>query len=174
MAMFVHIAPARLEKTIRRVGLRPGRALFPGAHDSAGIYAFPVLPSHTLTHQWTREVLKWRREPLIGVRLRVPDAQIVRYARYNEVWTEARASAAIADIAARPDPRGWEVLLDAPVPASAIMAIYPLRGVVGWRHRPDAHERAPCGCPACVMRGEPGGRRLRAAYAARDRADGLD
>ena len=167
MAVFVHIAPARLEKAIRRGGIKPGRALFPGAPKGRAVFAAPVLRDHTVTHQWTREVLKWRREPLIGVRFRLPDAARVSFGRYNEPLREGNAAQAVAAISALSDPRGWEVLIEEAIPAASILAIYALRGVIGWRHRPDAHGAKPCGCPACVLRGEPGGRKLRAAYDAR-------
>ena len=166
MAVFVHIAPARMEKAIRRGGIKPGRALFPGAPKAKTVFAAPVLRDHGMTHQWTREVLKWRREPLIGVRFRLPDSARVSFGRYNEPLREGTAAQAVAAIAALDDPRGQEVLISDNIPAASILAIYALRGVIGWRHRPDAHGAQPCGCPACVLRGEPGGGKLRAAYEA--------
>lgn len=161
--MFVHIAPAKLEAKIRRSGIKPGAGLF-GGYQSDLIYAFPVLASHTLTHQWTREILKWRRQPLVGVYFRVPDDEIIEFAHYQSALVQLPAAAAVGEVRILRDPRGFEFVLRRPVARKDITRIAPLRGVIGWRHMPDAHLRRPCGCPACVGRGEPGGRKLRARY----------
>ena len=105
--MLVHIAPAKLEPEIRRVGLRPGQCLFGYNFKSSGVYAFPVLESHTITHQWTREVLKWRRQPLIGVYFRIPDDEPVDFGHYTKGTRHLPASKAIAAIREAPDQRGF-------------------------------------------------------------------
>lgn len=161
--MLVHMAPAKLAAKIRRAGIRPGEGLF-GGYKSATVYAFPVLPSYTLTHQWTREIMKWRRQPLIGVYFRVPDHEPVQFGKINQALRRLPAAAAVGEIRNAPDPRGFEILLERVVETKDIHRIAPIRGVVGWRHSPTANGRKPCGCPACVARGEPGGRKLRARY----------
>lgn len=163
MVMLVHVAPAKLAPKIRRSGLRPGEGLF-GGYKSDAVYAFPVLPSYTLTHQWTREVLKWRRQPLIGVYFRVPDEEAVDFGHFNKSVRNLSAAAAVREIRSAADPRGFEIRLNRPIARKEITRIAPVRGVVGWRHTPDAHLRKLCGCPACVGRGEPGGRKLRERY----------
>jgi hypothetical protein len=163
MVMLVHIAPAKLAARIRRSGLKPGEPLIGGRRGDY-VFAFPVLESHTLTHQWTREVLKWRRQPLIGVYFRVPDKEPLFYGHYRSGLVSATAAEAMRAVRAAPDPRGFELLLKRRIRADEIQRIAPIRGVVGWRHFPDAHQRAPCGCPACMLRGEPGRRKLRIAY----------
>lgn len=152
--MLVHVTAAKLEPKIRRNGLRAER----------GIYAFPVLPSFTLTHQWTREILKWKRQPMIRVYFRASDDEIVRFGRYNSEMRTLPLSRAIGEIRKESDPRGFQIILDRIVPPSEIVRISPLRGVIGWRHKPDAHGKKPCGCPGCIGRGEPGGRSLRLRY----------
>lgn len=163
MVMLVHLAPAKLERKIRRSGVRPGDGLF-GGYKSRTVYCFPVLESYTLTHQWTREILKWRRQPLIGVYFRVPDDEAVQFAELNKPLRVLPAAEAVGVIRSAPDPRGFEVLLNRPIEKKDIQRIAPVRGIVGWRHSPSAKGRKPCGCPACVARGEPGGRKLRARY----------
>lgn len=152
--MLVHVTAAKLEAKIRRGGLRA----------KGGVYAFPVLPSFTLTHQWTREILKWTRQPMIGVYFRVPDDQSVRVGRYGQIMRSLPAVRAVAEIHSHADPRGVQIIVDRAVPARAITRVSALRGVIGWRHRPGAHGSKPCGCPGCVARGEPGGRALRLRY----------
>jgi hypothetical protein len=166
MANFVHIAPAKLEARIRRSGVKPGAPLF-GGRGGAVVFAFPVIESHMLTHQWTREVLKWRRQPLIGVYFRVANEEPVLLGHYQGATIEMPAWEAAGVVRRMRDPRGVEVMLRGSVSPRAITRIAPLRGVIGWRHMPDAHARRPCGCPACSPRGEPGARKLRARYDAR-------
>ncbi len=152
--MLVHVGAAKLEPQIKRSGLRAEH----------GLYAFPVLPSFTLTHQWTREIMKWKRQPMIGVYFRVRDDEVVRFGRYGHPQRTLPASKAVAEIRKEADPRGFQVIIDRVIRSSEIVRITPLRGVVGWRHKPDAHGKRPCGCPGCVGRGEPGGRALRLRY----------
>jgi hypothetical protein len=159
MVMLVHMTAAKLEPKIRRGGLR----------QQYGLYAFPVLPSHTLTHQWTREIMKWKRQPMIGVYFRVPDDEPVRFRRYGRVARTLSAARAVAEIRKQADPRRYEIIVDRAVRGSEIVRIAPVRGVVGWRHMPDAHGKRPCGCPGCVARGEPGGRKIRARWEEEER-----
>jgi hypothetical protein len=165
MVMLVHLAPAKLEPRIRRGGIRPGEGLF-GGYKSDAVYAFPVLPSYTITHQWTREVMKWRRQPLVGVYFRVPDDEEIEFGHYNDGRGLIRIAASIATGTVRraADARGFEIILRRPIEREEITRIAPVRGIVGWRHIPDAHQRKPCGCPVWVGKGEPGGRRLRERY----------
>lgn len=165
MAMLVHLAPAKLERKIRRSGVRPGEGLF-GGYRSRSVYCFPVLESYTLTHQWTREIMKWRRQPLVGVYFRIPDDEPVHFAQMNKPLCQLPAAKAIGEIRKAPDPRGFEIILNRPIEVKDIHRIAPVRGVAGWRHSPGANGRKPCGCPACVARGEPGGRKLRMRYEA--------
>lgn len=167
MVMLVHIAPLKLAPKIRRSGLRPDEGLF-GGYKSRILYCFPVLESYTLSHQWTREIMKWRRQPLVGVYFRVPNDESVEFAKFNAPARRLPAAAAVGEIRKADDPRGFEIMLNRPVEAKEIHRIAPIRGVVGWRHKPDANGQRPCGCPGCIARGEPGGRRLRERY---DRGD---
>ena len=152
MVMLVHVTAAKLGPKIARSGL------------IAGAYAFPVLESFTLTHQWTREILKWKRQPMIGVYFRIPDEAPVRFGRYGRPMQNAPACRAVGEIRQEPDTRGFQIIVERAVKGRDIARITPLRGVVGWRHFPDAHGRHPCACPACLARGEPGGRALRLRY----------
>lgn len=158
MVMLVHVTAAKLEPKIRRSGLR----------SSYGLLVFPVLPSHRLTHQWTREIMKWKRQPMIGVYFRIPDDEVVRFGRYGRVRRTLAAARAVGEIRKEADPRGFEIIVDCAIKANEIGRIAPLRGVIGWRHKPDAHGRRPCGCPGCMARGEPGGRKIRARYEAEE------
>jgi hypothetical protein len=80
------------------------------------------------------------------------------------------AAQAVASIRAEADPRGFQIIIDRTVKPKDITRIAPVRGVIGWRHKPDAHGSKPCGCPACSPRGEPGGAKLRKDWERRERA----
>jgi hypothetical protein len=149
MVMLVHVTAAKLEPKIKRSGLRA----------EFGVYAFPVLPSHTVTHQWTREMLKWKRGPMIGVYFRIADDEVVRFGRYGKGMRTLPAARAVGEIRKESDPRGLQIVVERNVKANEISRITPLRGVLGWRHMPDAHGKKPCACAIC-QRGEPNSRRI--------------
>ncbi|HWA01515.1 MAG TPA: hypothetical protein VG841_14500 [Caulobacterales bacterium] len=165
--MFAHITAAKLESAIRRAGLGRVRREMSGARlRRQAVFCFPVLESHTLTHQWTREVLKWRRQPLIAVYFRVPDNEPVLCGRFANPACAISAAEAVRVIRNHiEDPRGFEVIVQRAVAPREIHRIAPVRGVIGWRHYPDAHGCKPCGCPYC-QRGEPNSRKLRQRYEA--------
>jgi hypothetical protein len=72
MAMFVHLTSAANASRIRRSGIGAASASQGGAR---GIHCFPVLPSHTLTHQWLRELARsGSRGGLVAVHVRLDDA----------------------------------------------------------------------------------------------------
>jgi hypothetical protein len=167
VARFVHITTERNAAAVMRAGLRPGR-LAGGGH-ALGVYGMPVLPRYEITHQWAREMKRWRGRTLAAVTFLVPDDELVLVGRYNQGKTAVTAAQAAGLVRDLPDPRGWEVIVPRAVPAKDIVRVRSLRRVTGWRYFPDAHGRAPCGCPACTA-GEPFQRRLRAAMEGRLRA----
>lgn len=148
------------ERAILRAGIRARR-------HAPGVYAMPVVANYLVTHQWTRELLKWRRQPMVAVYFRLDDGTPVLVGRYGRPHVAVTAAQAAAMVGEAEDAMGWECILADDVPAHAITRTAPVRGVVGWRHFPKAHGVRPCGCPACVTRGEPGARAMSRAYALR-------
>jgi hypothetical protein len=110
--------------------------------------------------------MKWRRQPMIGVYFRVPDDEEVEFGHFHRQLRRLPSAAAVGEIRRAPDPRGFEIILRRAIETKEIARIASVRGVTGWQHVPDAHKRKPCGCPGCVARGEPGGRKLRVRYEA--------
>lgn len=161
MASFVHVTAAKYEAAIRRSGLGGAKHDLWGAKlKRRSVFCFPVLESHTLTHQWTREIGKWRRQPLIGVYFRIPDDEQVictqldsRSAKYTS------AAESIGVIRQHEDIAGFEVIVQRPIRSNEIQRIAPIRGVIGWRHYPHAHGKAPCACEYC-QKGQPSSRRI--------------
>lgn len=163
MPMFVHVTAAKYEPAIRRSGLGGVKHELTGSPLKRGhVYCHPVLESHTLTHQWTREILKWRRQPMIGVYFRVPDDEVVTCQLLNNARSrQVKASEAVAIVRAHEDMKGFEVIIERPIAAREIHRIAPLRGVTGWRHFPDSHGRKPCACEYC-QKSQPNSRRIMA------------
>jgi hypothetical protein len=164
MASFVHITAAKYAAAIRRSGLGGVKHELMGSHlKRRDVYCFPVIESHTLTHQWTREIGKWRRQPLIGVYFRIPDDEQVGCWRFGK-WPMKQMSAAeaVAAIRQHDDMRGFEVIVGRSIRADEITRITPVRNVIGWRHHPEARGKAPCACAIC-QKGQPDSRRIMAA-----------
>ncbi|GAC1451823.1 MAG: hypothetical protein PVSMB4_11940 [Ktedonobacterales bacterium] len=124
----------------------------------------PVVPNHLRTHQWMRAVRKWGRGPLVGVYFRVPDDEIVWAGPYHGEHRAMTAAACASVMHAEDDALGYEVIVAHSIAPAAMQRIRYLPRVIGWRHFPGAHGRRPCGCPACVKRGDYKARRLRTLY----------
>jgi hypothetical protein len=161
MATFVHITAAKFEPAIRRSGIGGSKnELFGSRLKRRSVFCFPVLESHTLTHQWTREISKWRRQPLIGVYFRIPDDEAVTCCRLDKSAVRRMTAAeAVALIRSHEDMSGFEVLLHRSVRLNEIMRTAPIRNVIGWRHSPGSRGRAPCACEFC-QKGQPNSRRI--------------
>lgn len=161
MPTFVHLAPAKHLRRILRAGIKPEATRF----GSAGVFAMPVTPNFVVSHQWTRELRKWGRGRIGAVYFRVPDDETVtmgHYGRPQEQMTAAQAAAAIMRQGG--DALGYEVVISRGIPPQDITHTRLISSRVGWRHYPGAHSRQPCGCPACVTRGEYNAQRLREQY----------
>ena len=59
---------------------------------------------------------------------------------------------------------GYEVIVPEPIGPHAIHRVRRLSQVIGWRYSPEAKGRVPCGCPACLGRGEIRSNSLRQRY----------
>jgi hypothetical protein len=158
--MFVHLAPESRVAAIRRVGIRRARrpwGAFPG-----GVFAVPVTPDFSRTHQWVRELRRWAGGPVAGVYFRIPDDEPVWVGHYGRPhrWMTAARAAAVFLRGAGLD--GWEVVIPRPIPPAAIHRTRRLPQVVGWRYAPGAHGTRPCPCDFC-QRGQYGARRVRVA-----------
>jgi hypothetical protein len=161
MATLVHLASAKYLRRIVRAGIEPGPTRF----GTAGVFAMPVTPNYVVSHQWARELRKWRRGRIMAVYFRVPDdepVEVGHYGRPHEVLTAAQAVAVI--MRQGPDALGYEVIIPRRIAPDAITRTRLISSRVGWRHFPGAHGRRPCGCPACLARGEYNSRRLCERY----------
>ena len=150
MAEFVHITTARAARSIERSGVA---ARSHGPAGGRGVYCMPVLPSFTLTYQWTRELRRWHPGVLVAVHLRLSDDEPVTVGRYGLPPHEVTAAQAVAVVRELDDPRGYEVFVPRAVAAGEVRRVRHVPQGVGWRYQPAAHGRRPCPCPACLPRG---------------------
>ena len=181
MPLLVHIAPGNEASSISRNGIAPGRN--PGGGKEFPfervVWAFPVLPSYTLTHSWSREMKRWRTTALVAVTFRVPDDEPVlglHYTHRPRRYRTMTAAEAVGIIASLADPRGYEISLSRRIMPKEILRVRPLPRAIGWRYSPEAKGKPAisCDCPMCLPRGEVGARRFRERVYDRMRAEGRE
>lgn len=161
MATFVHLTSATRRRSIQRAGIKPEATGF----GYSGVFALPVTPYYVVSHQWARELRKWGRGRIAAVYFRLPDEERVKVGRYNRPHEDMTAAQAVAVLMRQGhDALGYEVIVPHRILPKAITRIRLVSGRVGWRHFPGAHGQSPCGCPACIARGEYNSRRLRAGF----------
>ncbi|GAA1864041.1 HEAT repeat domain-containing protein [Asanoa iriomotensis] len=161
MAEFVHVTTAATARRVARSGIA---ARSHGRAGGRGVYCMPVLPSYTLTHQWVRELRRWKPGVLVAVRLRLPDDEPVTVGHYRAAPDEVVAAEAVARIRGVADPRGYEVFVPRAIRPGEVRGIRAVPQGVGWRYFPDAHGRRPCPCPSCMTRGDVKVARLRRRF----------
>jgi hypothetical protein len=120
----------------------------------------PVTESFQITHQWVRELRRWRRGETVGIYFRIGDSQSVLVGRYNEEHREMTAAQAVAHVRSLQSMDGIEVVIPRRILPREIVRIRILPRIVGWRHYPDAHGKHPWSCPYC-QRDSYGSRRIR-------------
>ena len=164
MPSLVHIAPEPVASRIRRTGIGPSRLRQAVEGYDRFVWAFPVLESYTISHQWSRELKRLGAHTLAAVTFRIPDAEMVFARHYRETPKPFSAAAAVGYIRAAPSPLGYEILLPRRIRPSEITSIRVLAKAIGWRYWPEAksQDRWPCECPMCAPRGEVKARRYRA------------
>ncbi len=163
MARLVHITADTDAARIRRHGIRPRRVRWLLTSEDRFVWAFPVLESYTLTHQWARELKRWGRHTMAAVTFTIDDDETVYVRHYLGEPIAATAAEAVGLIRAVDDPRGYEILVPRRIEARKVMAVRTLPQAVGWRYAPTFKnaERYPCECPVCAPRGEVKARRYR-------------
>jgi len=154
MPLFVHVTRERNVRSIARAGLRGSR----------GVFCLPELPDYGRTHQWPRELKRSGQRTIVAIDFRLPAEQRVLVGLYNRPHLETTAGAAAGMILAAQDNVGYEVIVPEPIGPRAIHRVRRLSQVIGWRYSPEAKGRVPCGCPACLWRGEIRSRELRQRY----------
>lgn len=181
MPVFVHITSHRNVAAIRRSGIKTRQRF----RSSDGVYAMPVTRNFYLSHQWIRELKRWRAGTVVGVYFRVPHEEPVLVGHYNTPHLEMTAAQAVklmmgvepnANAASRKrdkaskdvqrgtrsptSPEGYEVVILRSIAAKEIIRVKDLPQVVGWRYMPGSNGTPPCTCLCCYGRGSFGVRKL--------------
>lgn len=128
MTTFIHITDKRNEQKIKRNGIK------------GNVYCFPVLQDFQLTHNWGRELKRFRgNNSLVCVQFSVPDNELVSVGMQGKPDSQTlSASKAYELIMKHDDPRGFEVILPRKVYASEIKRIYDAPRIAGWRYFPKS------------------------------------
>jgi hypothetical protein len=166
MPRFTHLAPEPLAKRIRRSGIQPTRVgawLGLGAYDRL-VWAFPVTPSFTLSHQWLRELKRTGARAMVAVTFRIGDEEPVLARHYNEPPRAMTAAEAAGLILAQPKPLGYEVMIPRRIRPAEIIAVRHVPQKIGWRTAPDRRTLWVCSCPVCVAPGTVKSARRRADF----------
>ena len=161
MPTFVHVTSEDNARTARRGGIRTAKT---NRQPARGIFAMPVTPNFQISHQWVREMKRFRRGMVVGIYFRIPDAEMVWVGRYNEQHQEMTAAQAAAQIMSETTMTGVEVIIPRRIIPAEIIRIRRLPQLVGWRHYPDAHGKRPWACECC-QKGQYGSRKIREKYA---------
>ena len=161
MPQFIHLADAKDTTSIERGGIRADSEVW----SHTGIFAVPVLPSYTITHQWLRELKRRGTKTLSAVQFFVPAREPVLVGSYRDRQPlETTAAGAVGVFRTHVSGLGLQVFIPRKIAAKEVRRVYTPSQVAGWRYSPEAHGKPPfCGCSFCV-RGDIKNRKLRAAY----------
>jgi hypothetical protein len=157
MPLLVHIASESDAAAIARGGIKPLR-------DRPGIYAMPVMPNFVASHQWLRELKRRGDRTMSGVCFRIPDGETVLLGHYSQTPVEVAAAQAAGAILNADNPLGMQIVVPRKILPKEIVRVRRLPQTLGWHYYPKAHGVRPCGCPACIGRGDIKSRKLRAAF----------
>jgi hypothetical protein len=168
MATFVHLTPEKYVRSIERTGIKAGPTWL---SPPDGVYAVPVVPDFSVSHQWLRELKRGGQRTICGVYFRIPDEEQVWVGHYGRNHLRASAAEAVRLMMNAGDAQGYEVIIPRKIDRDEILSVRHLPQVVGWRYKPGAHGTTLCGCPVCVRPGEIKRRRTRVVVAYFSRPD---
>jgi hypothetical protein len=156
MVSFIHIADKNKEQAILRNGIRSGKR----RSGVRGVWAMPVVPNFSTTHQWARELRRRPIRTLLCVQFNVPDEEQVLVGKYDGEKLEMTAAEAVSAILDHADPMGLEIVIPRKITAKEITRTYLAPRITGWRYYPAAKGKPPfCHCKWC-NRGEIRAQRL--------------
>jgi hypothetical protein len=169
MPRFIHLAPEPLAKRVRRNGIQATRIgdwfARRGLPDvDRLVWAFPVTPSYSISHQWLRELKHEGVRTLVAITFRLGDEEPVFVRHYREDPRRMTAAEAAGVILSQPEPLGYEVMVPRRIKPSEIVAVRPVAQKVGWRIMPERQKIWICSCPVCVAPGTVKSARRRAQF----------
>lgn len=156
MISFIHIAASEDESSILRSGISASRR----KGGPRGVYAVPVVPDFSITHQWARELRRSGARSFVCIQFRIPGNQKVQAGRFGSDQIEMTAAEAMAAVLTHTGPIGFEVVIPRKILPREITRVYEAPRITGWRYYPEAKGRPPfCRCKFC-NRGEIRAQRL--------------
>lgn len=164
MPRVIHIAPQSEVAKIRRNGIRARRVKnWIDGYDRF-VWAFPVLESYTLTHQWMRELKRLGATTLAAFTVEIPNDEPVFVRHFSSAPHPATAAESVGIIRSTEDPRGYEIIIPRRIEPKEIANVRVLPRAIGWRYYPGAKNQPmkTCDCPCCMPRGEVKAARYRA------------
>ncbi len=127
------------------------------------VFAMPMLQDFARTHQWVRELRRYRAQRIVAVHLSLPRTEQVyvgRYARPHELMPLGEAIGWV-----QRNHAGAEIVVPRKVSAREAVSIRDVPQLVGWVETPEARSHYDCVCVACIPPGQRDlQRRVRAAY----------
>ena len=175
MPRLIHIAPQSEAAKIRRNGIRARRIKdWIDGHDRF-VWAFQVLESYTLTHQWMRELKRLGATTLAAFTIKIPDNEPVFVRHFASAPCGTSAAEAVRTIRNAGDQRGFEVIIPRRIDPKEIETARVLPRAIGWRYAPSAEGQPmkTCDCPYCMPRGEVKAARYRNRVAEAMRRQGI-
>ena len=145
MPIMVHLTPAKNVRQILCTGIRKR---------DGGVYCMPVLQDYYTSHQWLRELRRWGPGPFVALYFRLSDDEVIKCGPYWDTHDSVLAVEAVRLFREQPDTQGWEIIVPRSIKARELHKVQALSQVLGWRYRPNSHERSWCNCRVCVSRGE--------------------
>jgi hypothetical protein len=163
---FVHLAPAAAERIARR-GIAGAPVTLTSEQRPIdlrrGVFAMPWLPDFSATHQWLRELRRWRDGRMVAVHFRVPRGEEVYVGRFGAPHARTTASKAVAWVQA--SPAGAEVVVPRSILLREVVDLHTVTQLVGWTDTPEATQHFDYVCRVCLPHGRRDRhRRIRAAY----------
>lgn len=171
MAMLVHLTPEKNIASIRRTGIKTTQG--PSGYPD-GVFAQAVTPNFYISHQWLRELKRNGQRTLCGVYFRMPDDEMVWIGHYNRQPVQVSAAEAVGIVLNTENVLGYQIYIPRKIAAKEIVRIAHLPQNMGWRYYPEAHGREPCGCPACLLKGEIKSHGIREKWERENREDETD
>lgn len=164
MTLFVHLTPQKNIKSILHNGIKKLKF-------QKGVFALPVVQNYFVSHQWLRELGRWRNKNFVAVYFRIDDDEPVFFRYYSDEFIEMKAVEAEAvfyNIQFNPQitekkkrrnrgandelplsPLGYEAVIPRKISQKEILRVGGISQMLGWRFFPYSNGNRPVICLGC-------------------------
>lgn len=95
---------------------------------------YACVQDYYTSHQWLRELRRWKPGPLVAVYFHLDDDEIVECGPYWEVHHILPAVEAVRLFRQQSDTQGWEIVVPRSIVPRDIHKVRTLSQVLGWRY----------------------------------------